>query len=228
MTKEELTIMLKSAIRRLYVENKFLLQIIGSERAVAHQLAKYLYCDLHNSIGIVSSANCACCGDLSNYEQNNLVIDCEYNRQTTLPKRVNPQDHRSNLIIPDIALHKRGCDCRNFFAIEIKLLSALNCFNDDNEYNMKKDFDSLYTLKTNYRYKYTIFIGLPKSVNVELIEFIAFNDITSVINKKFSAHNRNLFNAIKSKVEDISNIEKVVLLLDTVVEPEAPLVDRQA
>ena len=71
-------------------------------------------------------------------EKDLIYLDCEYNRQGLLgdPKLVNreqPYDSEMNKhIIPDILLHKRGCDSKNILYCEVKL-DDLQGGNDSNK-----------------------------------------------------------------------------------------------
>ena len=154
----------------------------------------------------IQESNCCDNSGLSDFEQNNLIIDCEYNRQLQDPKR----DQNDNLIIPDIVLHKRGCNSKNILALELKLRASSECFRGYGN-NMLKDMDTLYSLKSDYNYKYTVCIVLPKTVDDE-VQYITFDDVADGISKKFSGDNQKLFECVKA--QNKSNPNKVVLLID--------------
>jgi hypothetical protein len=98
----------------------------ASEMAIAHRLAVYLEWKLHEYPAIAEAG---------------IVIDCEYNRHLTGGKRMyiakqlahiveeakrNVRDDPDNVdrcifsVLPDIVVHKRRTDERNFLVIELK------------------------------------------------------------------------------------------------------------
>jgi hypothetical protein len=96
-----------TAIDQLIAEQPELLDLDVSERALCHQLAKYIAVLVPNDL--------------------HLQTDCEYNRHGANPKRLDlpPRDAldrelRATTVFPDIIVHRRGTDDHNEIVLEIK------------------------------------------------------------------------------------------------------------
>ena len=114
----------EKAIMLLLKNDLFLLEIKAHERSVAHKLAEYLQ-----------------------QEFPEYHVDCEYNRDKNISKRLkdipeckNNQNNSSDLVYPDIIIHRRNTD-NNLLVIEIKTsnnsekcdLKKLELFTDSSE-----------------------------------------------------------------------------------------------
>jgi hypothetical protein len=93
------------AIDRLVASDSELLKLDVTERALAHQLARYM----------------------ADYVSAPLSVDCEYNRHFSDPKRLQlPQrdatdrEVRATTVFPDIIVHERNSDDRNYIVLELK------------------------------------------------------------------------------------------------------------
>ncbi len=107
MEQAELLGKVKSAVKKLIVDDAHLLTYSVSERSICHQLAIYL------------------AAEFAGYS-----VDCEYNRHEDVSKRLSfklddsqtprdPDDH-GVCVSPDIIIHERGTDARNLLVIELK------------------------------------------------------------------------------------------------------------
>lgn len=84
----------------------FLLQNNAHERSIVHKFAEYLQQELDEE-----------------GESDEVVVDCEYNREghgdtKTLPEP--EEDNEEDQIYPDVIVHKRGCHNENLLVIEAK------------------------------------------------------------------------------------------------------------
>jgi hypothetical protein len=129
---------LQIALRMLFKNDLFLLESGANERSVSHKLAEYLQ-------GLFPDLN----------------VDCEYNRKGIDKKKLDgirdcSKQRKTDLVYPDIIIHKRNDDQGNLVVIEIKTISE-----DD-----KCDIEKL-KLFTDPGSKYHYFLGV----------FIRFNKI---------------------------------------------------
>jgi len=92
------------AVKKLRINDSFLLVADTNERAISHRLAIYLQ---------------------SLFE--GLEVDCEYNRHGMKVKKIelpnddiNWDDTEAKTVFPDIIIHKRNTDRYNLLVIEIK------------------------------------------------------------------------------------------------------------
>jgi len=105
VTRDKATTLVNQAIDRLVREDPELLDLGVTERALAHQLARYL-----NELVLPP-----------------LSVDCEYNRHFDAPKRLNlphrkaldREAHATN-VFPDLIIHERNSDDRNYVVLELK------------------------------------------------------------------------------------------------------------
>lgn len=105
MTRDEASALVNQAIDRLIADDPELLDLGVTERALAHQLARYL-----NDLVLPP-----------------LSVDCEYNRHFDDPKRLTlpprkalDREVRATTVFPDIIIHQRNCDARNYVVLELK------------------------------------------------------------------------------------------------------------
>lgn len=105
MTKEDADNLINYAIDRLVENDQALLDLRVTERALAHCLANYMGLWIHEP----------------------LSVDCEYNRHFDDPKRLNlprrralDREIRATTVFPDIIVHERNSDERNYLVLELK------------------------------------------------------------------------------------------------------------
>ena len=102
MEKEELLKKINTALDIFYQNDNKLLELDTQERAIAHRLAVYL--------------------ELLFKEYD---IDCEYDKHGRYTKELEgirecDLERKTNRILPDISIHKRGNDNFNLLVLEIK------------------------------------------------------------------------------------------------------------
>ena len=122
------------ALEQFYERDKFLLQKNVHERSIVHKFAEYLQ------------------QEFSTNENENIVVDCEYNREGHGNKKTLPEpetDNEEDQIYPDIILHERGTHENNYLVIEAKK----GC-NTDNRESDKERLEIL--IDSNKRYNYDI------------------------------------------------------------------------
>ena len=80
-------------------------------------------------------------------------VDCEYNRDGNDPKEIpqNDPENPTKKVIPDIIIHKRGCNDHNLVVIEAK--------KDANDCNMEKDRVKLLGIRETLKYHRAFFIN---------------------------------------------------------------------
>jgi len=108
MEEGEVRDQLEQAVRRLWEEDRYLLENDLSERCIAARLAIYL------------------CERFPDHD-----VDVEYNRAGDTPKRLNLPEECANywnkngeaLVVPDVIVHRRGSDGPNLLVIEMKKTS---------------------------------------------------------------------------------------------------------
>jgi hypothetical protein len=160
--QEDVKRRLVNACQRLLTRDSALLQKDVNERSISHRLALYLQGELPK-----------------------LDVDCEYNRDEGVPKRIfqlrdndiqgngEPfiQDTKARTVFPDIIVHHRGKSGtpNNLLIIEIKKTTS----------NVSDSFDhkKLNSYKTNGHlgYQHAVFIKLctgQDKPDVERIEFV--------------------------------------------------------
>ena len=108
---------LRDAIDQLLEEDRFLLENDVNERSLSHKLAEYLQTRFPN-----------------------WNVDCEYNRNHNLVKKLNielpgssAEDTEGTTVYPDIVVHRRNTD-ENLLVVEIK--KSTN--SDTGRYDMEK------------------------------------------------------------------------------------------
>jgi hypothetical protein len=105
MTHDDAFALVNSAIDSLVEHDLELFELDVTERSLAHQLARYM----------------------STRVDPVLSVDCEYNRHFADPKRLHlpprnttDRDIRATTVFPDIIVHERNTDTRNFLVLELK------------------------------------------------------------------------------------------------------------
>jgi len=105
MNRETIENLVNNAIDLLVENEPQLLELNVTERALSHHLARYL-------------------GELVPKDFN---VDCEYNRHSEIPKRLNlsprqahDREIRATTVFPDIIVHKRDSDQANLLVLEMK------------------------------------------------------------------------------------------------------------
>jgi len=105
MTRDEATALVSGAIEMLVANEPTLLDLDVSERALAHHLASYIGAGIRRP----------------------LSVDCEYNRHSADPKRLNlprrnalDREVRATTVFPDIIVHERKTNDRNYLVLELK------------------------------------------------------------------------------------------------------------
>ncbi len=93
------------ALRALFCKDARLLDLDVHEQSITHSLANHLQSQFAD-----------------------LDVDCEYNRHGEDPKKLG-----DDKIIPDIVVHKRGCDCSNAMVIEVKKSNGDRTKKDENK-----------------------------------------------------------------------------------------------
>ena len=105
MNRETIEKLVNKAIALLVENEPQLLDLNVTERALSHHLARYL-------------------GELV---PEGFNVDCEYNRHSDVPKRLNlpsrqaeDREIRATTVFPDIIVHKRDSDTDNLLVLEMK------------------------------------------------------------------------------------------------------------
>ena len=143
--KTEIEEKLETAIHKLFAQDAFLLEHGANERAVSHKLAEYLQ-------ELFSEYN----------------VDCEYNRHgfkiKTLDEISECRNKKTELVLPDILVHKRGNDSDNLIVIEI------NTSNKDNSCDLRK-LELFTSQEGTYKYTIGFFIKFDKLNTPEIKTF---------------------------------------------------------
>lgn len=146
MNRDEAIQIVTEAIDHLLENDRELLELGVTERALSHKLAEYMA----QSDKIVSP----------------LVVDCEYNRHFEDIKRLDlpPRDAldrevRATTVFPDIIVHERNSDENNLIVLELKKP------NEDIEYDRIK----LKAFVSEFGYTHAAHVILGKSVGGGII-----------------------------------------------------------
>jgi hypothetical protein len=125
-----------AAVDSLLDRDAYLLEVDANERTISHRLAMYL-----------------------EREFPDFNVDCEFNRDGIEPKRLraldlhpDSEDTDAKTVFPDIIVHRRGTNSKNFLVIEIKKTSN----GDEREHDRRK----LRGYKSILRYRYALFLEL--------------------------------------------------------------------
>ena len=102
-----------------------------------------------------------------------LTVDCEYNRHFSDPKRLNlpprdafDRDIRATTVFPDILVHERSSDERNFVVLEMKKLG------EDIAYDELK----LRAFRQELGYRHTAHVILGRNADGEIIRDVMWVD----------------------------------------------------
>ena len=112
------------ALCRFFHEDRDLLHLGVHEQSITHKLAEHLQSQFAD-----------------------LKVDCEYNRH-----EIDPKELCGAKIIPDIVVHKRGCNCSNALVIEVKKSNA------DTEKNDKDKLRGMTNPASGYGYTLGLFL----------------------------------------------------------------------
>ena len=84
-------------------------------------------------------------------------VDCEYNRDGNDPKEIpqNDPENPTKKVIPDIIIHKRGCNDHNLVVIEAKC--------DASDSNKNEDCKKLQWIKEEFNYEHAFFINFIRN-----------------------------------------------------------------
>lgn len=130
-SNDEIMNKVENSLEKLFTNDSFLLQKVGSERSVAHKLAEYLQRQFLD-----------------------WNVDCEYNRKNLDIKildgiRECSEQRKTDRVSPDIIVHKRNTN-ENLLVIEIKVAKDDLC-------DIKKLKKFTFS-KGEYRYQLGLFI----------------------------------------------------------------------
>ena len=125
--------MVREAVRRglnrMAVQNAHLFDIDVNERTLTQRLATYLQDEFPD-----------------------WNVDCEYNRDGTVPKRLQALKRRRKNVFPDIIVHRRGAAGPNLLVVEAKKSTDLNAD------NQALDYLKLSAYKEEFGYVSTAFV----------------------------------------------------------------------
>lgn len=141
LSQNQVKIRLKAAIQKFLRKDLHLLKVRCSERSVCHKLAEHL-----------------------NSAFRNWDIDCEYNRNGDIPKKIMfLRRSEEQSVYPDIIIHKRGLK-KNLLVIEAKRIDTSEVLR---EYDKQKL--EAYLSEHNYRYAVSLEFGVnsPWQIDVE-------------------------------------------------------------
>lgn len=149
MKKSQVEKIIEDALAELFEKDALLFQINANERSISHRFAIYLEKGFKG-----------------------WNVDCEYNRDRDLPKRlqleqrnVRDDDLDAITVFPDIIVHHRHTD-KNLVVIEMKKSNNRN----DLEYDRRK----LHAFRREFGYQYAVFICVVvgNSPSIQLLEYI--------------------------------------------------------
>ena len=139
-----------SALECLLREDAHLLKADVNERSISHRFGMYLQ---------------------SQFPKHH--VDCEYNRDGIEPKRIGPidlhpdvDDTEGKTVFPDIIVHVRGTDKKNYLVIEFKKSTS--------KVNRGIDRRKLTGYKRDLKYEFALFVELTVGgqADVALVEWI--------------------------------------------------------
>lgn len=124
------------ALQTFLEPDAYLLQFDVNERSITSLIARYL------------------APELADYH-----VDCEYNRDGVDPKKIgyldlhpDEEDTEARTVFPDIIVHRRGSNDRNYLVIEVK--------KSTNQTSRDVDFAKLAGYKRDLRYGNAVFVEL--------------------------------------------------------------------
>lgn len=125
----------RTAYEALLTDHSLLLEYNASERAIASKLQ-----------GLLS-------GVFPSHE-----VDFEYNRHGMDPKRIHwpgsVSAEPTELVIPDLVIHRRGTDARNLLVIEVKKVSASST-------ELERDRTKLRAIAAEFGYEHWALLRVP-------------------------------------------------------------------
>ncbi len=133
MDLKKLQELVELSAQQVYEKDQVLITLKGNEQSIVFRFGLYLN-QLLESEGLL---------------QNGLCLDSEYNKLEEDPKRLG-----TDLIRPDLLLHKRLCQAENLLAIECKR----NKPNDRHDLHKLKQL----TLDPDYKYQLGCFINFTQ------------------------------------------------------------------
>jgi hypothetical protein len=143
--------MVNRAIEAVVANDSELLDLDVSERALAHQLARYMAREVDAP----------------------LAVDCEYNRHLADPKRLNlpprralDREIRATTVFPDVLVHERNTDRQNYVVLEVKKPG------EDLAYDELK----LAAFRHELGYLHTAHVILGRSTTGELVRVVLWVD----------------------------------------------------
>lgn len=150
MNHEAIDNLVNRAIDLLVKNEPQLLELNVTERALSHHLARYL-------------------GELV---PEGFNVDCEYNRHSDVPKRLNlpsrqaeDREIRATTVFPDIIVHKRDSDTDNLLVLEMKKPGE----------NLIYDEAKLRAFRKELRYVHTAHVILGR-LNGEIVKEVRWVD----------------------------------------------------
>jgi hypothetical protein len=157
MEKDKIKENLKKAIAELLEKDWWLLQQDLNERSISHRLALYL-----ETLFPDYEVDCEYNGDVTegNYGRKRIKFlreKLDELHKLTIRERGYDEEIISKTVYPDIVIHKRGCNERNLFIVEIK--KSTNKRPEEREFDLEKL--SAYTSDywgNHLRYEIGIFI----------------------------------------------------------------------
>lgn len=152
MNRGEANQIVSEAIENLMKNDRELLELGVTERALSHKLAEYI--------------------TLSNKIVPPLVVDCEYNRHLTDIKRLNlptrkalDNELRATTVFPDIIVHERNSDDSNLIVLELKKPD------EDIAYDRRKL--EAFVSEFGYRHAAHVILGMDRRGDIiSIIEWI--------------------------------------------------------
>ena len=137
-----------AALRRLRIQDSFLIEACTNERTISHKLAEYLQ-----------------------EEFPDWKVDCEYNRHGMDKKELEvPRDNISwddleaKTVFPDIIVHRRNTDDYNLLVIEVKKSSNAESRQFDNNKLMA-------FTKKPYHYNFGLFLEISIIGDVDALKW---------------------------------------------------------
>lgn len=153
MERVEVVARLEEAYAKVIAQDRHLLTVRASERSIAHRFAIYV-------------------------EQrfSGFDVDCDYNKNLEDPKRAPAYSHQtptgreSDLVVPDIIVHKRNNTENNLVVIELKPTDTEeDCSANNNpiEAQCLCDRCKLKAIKSDLGYAYAFYIVFPIAAQLD-------------------------------------------------------------
>ena len=129
-----------NCIEKIYEDDSYLLKHNNHEITISSKLAQYLFLEFKN-----------------------YNVDCEYNKNIDIPKRI---EESNSIFRPDIVIHKRGNNENNLVCIEIK-----TSHNNQTRLNDYSKLKSITKQSGNYKYKLGVFIDFNKNKKNLIVKY---------------------------------------------------------